>query len=1182
MKNNYFHTLIIRSFAIWCLLVAVNSDAAVVFIDAYSVTGEAPNGSIQVRSGLASGDLMLTQIVVNNSNSSGFTAPSGWLPLGSVVQDGSLRLYHYYKISNGTEVGQTYTWQFSNSGSGPYIIGLHVYRGVDQVNPFDGVASVTGMSGSNIVAPSVTTTTNNSVLIGTFAVQRNGSQFTPPGGMSEIYDVRENSGSNDGVAMMTANQVLGVAGATGAKSATVSNASNLSAVGSLMALSGAPVTAPLLIGSWSLDETTWSGAADEVVDTSGNSLNGRAVAVNGLPGQGTLLDSPALSGNPGTCGYGVFSGANSGYLIIDDPGNNSPLDLATELTVTSWIYPRSYPRSGLMSIVSKDENFEYHLNTNGTVNWWWGGGSNEMNSTTAVPLNTWSHVAIVYQDGSQQIYINGVLAGTHSDTGTLTTQNDPLFIGTDLGFNSRSFDGYIDEVRVYDGAMTQAEVNALYSERHACTPIGPDHYSVMHSGSGVTCEAAAITITAHDASHSAVVNSGTTITLSSSLANNGWTLINGSGTLSGNQYTFATGESSVQLGLIKTTPATLDIDISDGIATDLDGDASEDAAITFSDVGFVFYGNGVADSISHQLAGKASNVAPGAQLITLKAVQTNQTTGRCDALINATAVDIGMDYECINPGSCALPPGTGMTVSGTALNGFANGGAAGYQNVSLNFDASGEASVSLFYPDAGQTRLYARANLPVGGVTKTVSGSSNAFVWKPAGFCVEATESNSDCSGGNGVNCSVFKRAGDTFDLQITAKAWGSAGEQNTDFCDNTTTPNFQYANLLLGNRLDGSLAGSAASLSVATADISANGTVTVAQSVDNVGNFYFSVDDLADYLGAGPVQGSESALVGRFVPYAFNILSRPLVLPNDGYAYLGQPFMAQFDVSALNKSGVVTTNYQGDLALAQQGDLTFGIRNNANAAISSLDSRITVDNSGMVWSGGVADGSRQLALNRNGLEGPFERLQVGVSIEDQEGSFVISGHVGFAPRIDTDLDGVPEKYYLGELNARLGRLYSADAWGPEAAALNVPFRVEYWDGSLWRAATGDGTAISRNSIVFTSSAGSAAAMTTDPVTAPVGSNPTVGFANDPTGSPILRFGDATATATGDALMVVGAPGVVGYFTLDVDLTAYPWLRFDWNQDGDYNNDTALPTATIRFETYRGNDRVIYWKETLE
>jgi hypothetical protein len=68
------------------------------------------------------------------------------------------------------------------------------------------------------------------------------------------------------------------------------------------------------------------------------------------------------------------------------------------------------------------------------------------------------------------------------------------------------------------------------------------------------------------------------------------------------------------------------------------------------------------------------------------------------------------------------------------------------------------------------------------------------------------------------------------------------------------------------------------------------------------------------------------------------------------------------------------------------------------------------------------------------------------------------------------------------------------------------------------------------------------------------------------------------AFSSGDAGLGFTAPGSgnVGRFDLGANLANYPWLQFDWNGDGNYNND---PAAVITFGQYRGNDHIIYWRE---
>ncbi len=220
-----------------------------------------------------------------------------------------------------------------------------------------------------------------------------------------------------------------------------------------------------LVLSWSMDENLWSGATGEVRDDSGNGLHGRAIA-----GAVTNGQSPALpeQNGEGTCRYGRFARAASQYL---QSPHNDLLTQQGDFTVGLWVRPRSYPSSGtLMSILSKDNNYEFHLNSNGTINWWWqttGGATNQFNSTTAIPLNAWSHVLIRYTAGAQRIYINGNLAGSATLSGTPIANADSLQVGWDK-IAGRHFNGDLDEVRIYKGALSQAEIEALVLERHPC------------------------------------------------------------------------------------------------------------------------------------------------------------------------------------------------------------------------------------------------------------------------------------------------------------------------------------------------------------------------------------------------------------------------------------------------------------------------------------------------------------------------------------------------------------------------------------------------------------------------------------------------------------------------------------------------------------------------------------------
>lgn len=85
--------------------------------------------------------------------------------------------------------------------------------------------------------------------------------------------------------------------------------------------------------------------------------------------------------------------------------------------------------------------------------WWWDSG-------TSVPADTWTHVALVVTPDAATIYMNGV-GSTNAVAHATEAFDTPLLIGWDPNSNERRFTGLIDEVTVWDKALTQAEVREL-------------------------------------------------------------------------------------------------------------------------------------------------------------------------------------------------------------------------------------------------------------------------------------------------------------------------------------------------------------------------------------------------------------------------------------------------------------------------------------------------------------------------------------------------------------------------------------------------------------------------------------------------------------------------------------------------------------------------------------------------
>ncbi|PIT86830.1 MAG: hypothetical protein COU33_00995, partial [Candidatus Magasanikbacteria bacterium CG10_big_fil_rev_8_21_14_0_10_43_6] len=84
---------------------------------------------------------------------------------------------------------------------------------------------------------------------------------------------------------------------------------------------------------------------------------------------------------------------------------------------------------------------------------------------TTLSIGTWYHVAGVWDGSNASIYLNGVSDATPSSLGgTLGNNSSPLTVGTlrTLTTPTKFMDGKIDEVRVYNRALSASEISALY------------------------------------------------------------------------------------------------------------------------------------------------------------------------------------------------------------------------------------------------------------------------------------------------------------------------------------------------------------------------------------------------------------------------------------------------------------------------------------------------------------------------------------------------------------------------------------------------------------------------------------------------------------------------------------------------------------------------------------------------
>ena len=180
----------------------------------------------------------------------------------------------------------------------------------------------------------------------------------------------------------------------------------------------------------------------------------------------TTPDYTAPTWGPGFFGHAmVFDGVGDVLNAGDDP----LLDL-DHYTLMAWV---RYTETGQTRQEVLEKADAYWMNIRqGTQKLRAGGfyGSCEssgwffLDSTPAIPQDTWVHVASTYDGATLQIYVDGTDAGSAPVSGTLCSNANPLAIGAKhfpaRGITTAFFNGSIDDVRIFDFALSQAEVQA--------------------------------------------------------------------------------------------------------------------------------------------------------------------------------------------------------------------------------------------------------------------------------------------------------------------------------------------------------------------------------------------------------------------------------------------------------------------------------------------------------------------------------------------------------------------------------------------------------------------------------------------------------------------------------------------------------------------------------------------------
>lgn len=707
-----------------------------------------------------------------------------------------------------------------------------------------------------------------------------------------------------------------------------------------------------------------------------------------------------------------------------------------------------------------------------------------------------------------------------------------------------------------------------------------------------TCTAKQITITARDGSGSTLASYVGTIQLSTSTNRGDWTVVTGAGALANGSandgaatYTFSASDKGiVTLALTNSHADDLTVSVVDSGAP---SSKSTSSAINFRDNAFVL----TPDPI--QIAGRSQSI--GVALWSKDA-----TSGNCAIATGYTgtrALDAWITRDVQDPGGAA------PTVGGVALPSAVPGTNASSNNVSLTFSA-GQATLALATTDVGKYVLNLRDDTRSFASGVDIVGTSASITTRPfaLGF-TEIKQGGGTCSpaagavvcntSGTATSGAKFVAAGDTFQTTVGGYLWSAADDANNDgvpdagatITDNALAPSFAWTTSLSATTPISPAAGITGALSGTTslsqASFSGGRAVASALTYAEVGSVTL-LATATDYLGtSGATVNGTSGAVGRFYPGRFYVSSPSGVTAAcvaGGFSYMGQSaFTVSVTIEAQTTTGARVQNYRkpdypvGSVSVHAE---------NANSG-TDLGARLSGLTPTLDWNAGnyvVVTASAGFARAAS-PDGPFDSLQLGVTVTDPDGAVLTARNMNPTTNGDCAASGNCTAVAIGAATKmRFGRLRVQSASGSELLPLTVPIEAQYWNGTGFTRNTSDScTAIPAGAVAlgaYAQRGGGTLSPAPTAVTMPGGAMSA--------GTKVLTLTAPGAGKGGDAQIVVnlGASASESLCVADTFNTTggtLSWLRGRWCGDS-YDRD---PAGRVTFGIRRAATALVYQRENF-
>ncbi|MBN8104667.1 DUF6701 domain-containing protein [Vibrio vulnificus] len=571
-------------------------------------------------------------------------------------------------------------------------------------------------------------------------------------------------------------------------------------------------------------------------------------------------------------------------------------------------------------------------------------------------------------------------------------------------------------------------------------------------------------------------------------------------------------------------------------------------------------------------------------VIAAKPQPVNAKVLACNA---GEVVDIGYNGT-INPTSTLEQPNPGVGVLD-----YTPIFAAGVSNTDLTFSDSGVVRVQL---EDGNFDCTGVQGCPIEG-SGILKGQFYVYS-RPWTFAICNAPDAQELKSGDAIDGDSFVAAGESFSAIIKPIAWGgSEGQEDPNvqiettqaLCDEAiVTQNFSMFNapitsIALASQLAspaGGRPGDFTDVIIPHYPSHMNGMYRLdALNWSEVGSLKLYTST-TDYLGQKVNIGYRN--VGRFYPAYFSIDKTQWIVPrNQGEAaYLDQPYeRVDVEVYPYNSAGQKVRNYS---LIAEKLQVKYSL-------VGEYSDRISGFNTDVSWRD---DGINSAVWKLDLTNVIFSRLKDDPSSTKEDGPFNTSDTSSSDTNLKLEIVSVdPATFSINEVvseaelkaqpPARYGRMHLQDVGGHTGNKINVPLRVEYWDGNQFvtngddSGSDFDGSQFCRQVIWHSTAQTTSNASLSGSGTVAAGTAEQLFAQQSPTdiNNEIREQVRFWLSVSDTALQKVDDINDNNIQCNGVG--ARPWLRFNWRNKGDED-----PSAVVTFGINRGNDRVIYKGES--